>query len=607
MKQFTDELVLYLQEIKERALRATYINKKYPILYENINTFSKKENIIADKFSEKVFLYVYGISKKGICVCGKYTEFLSYNRGYRNFCGYKCSNNDESLTKQKVSKYKSNLLEKYGTDNIWNVKGYREKVELTLSTKDYSEIVENLKNTIRKKYNVENISQLDSIKKKKEDVYFAKTGYKNPYSDPIIKKKISETNLKLYGFKNPLKNENILQKLKNTVQLRYGVDNVMKNDEIKEIVKKTYLKNWGETHFKYSKIYQKDRIEKHIINLNQQHIDFSINVKILSWENTQYNMICDKCNENFTLSVNMYNIRKNNKFEICTVCNPIRKNISLGENSLKNFIETLYENTTKIRLEKKEFDIYCEEKKLAIEYNGVYWHSEEYVDKYLHKKKKEIADKHSIRLIHVWEDDWLYKQNIVKSMLSNIFNNSEKIYARNCELKIVTSKESKEFLNVNHIFGWCVSSHRLGLYYQGELVSLMTFGKNRISLGKKSEGSQYELLRYCNKLNTSVTGGASKLLKNFIKEFKPTKIISYANRDYSEGNLYEKIGFKFVTNTSPGYHWVVNGLRKNRFNYRKDILVKQGHDPNMTETEIMHSLGHWRIWNSGNKLYELVL
>jgi len=108
------------------------------------------------------------------------------------------------------------------------------------------------------------------------------------------------------------------------------------------------------------------------------------------------------------------------------------------------------------------------------------------------------------------------------------------------------------------------------------------------------------MLRFCNRLNTSVVGSASKLFKYFVKTYKPSEIVSYADRSYSEGDLYTILGFKMVSMTKPNYYYIINGIRKHRFGFRKDVLVKQGFDSNKTEHEIMLERKIYRIFNSGN-------
>lgn len=133
----------------------------------------------------------------------------------------------------------------------------------------------------------------------------------------------------------------------------------------------------------------------------------------------------------------------------------------------------------------------------------------------------------------------------------------------------------------------------------------MTFGKGRIIMSGNS--NQYELLRFCNKLDTTVVGGADKLLKHFIKMYNPKTIISYADRRWSQGNLYEKLGFKFIHNSKPNYWYIINNKRMYRFGFRKQILIKEGFDKNKSEHDIMLERGIYRIYDCGNKKYELNL
>ena len=148
--------------------------------------------------------------------------------------------------------------------------------------------------------------------------------------------------------------------------------------------------------------------------------------------------------------------------------------------------------------------------------------------------------------------------------------------------------------------GFVGSQIKLGLFYNDELVSLMIFGKQRKLMGLKSEDDTYEMLRFCSKLNTSVIGGSEKLFKFFIKNYSPKEVISYADRSWSQGKLYQKLGFKLIHKTQPNYYYIVNGIRKYRFNYRKDKLIRDGFDSNKTEHEIMLERKIYRIYDSGS-------
>ena len=276
------------------------------------------------------------------------------------------------------------------------------------------------------------------------------------------------------------------------------------------------------------------------------------------------------------------------------------------EKDLYNFISENYHGN--ILLNKKniikplELDIYLPDLKLGFEFNGLFWHNELNKDNNYHLNKTEECEKQGIHLIHIYEDDWLFKQNIVKSRILNILNiTSNKIYARKCQIKEVDdSNLIRKFLEENHQQGFISSKIKLGLFYNDELVSLMTFGHQRISMGAKSKKNNYEMLRFCNKLNTLVIGGADKLFKFFIEKHQPKEVISYADRSWSRGDLYKKLGFTFISKTPPNYYYIIDDMRKYRFNYRKDKLVREGFDPNKTEHETMLERNIFRIYDSGS-------
>lgn len=281
---------------------------------------------------------------------------------------------------------------------------------------------------------------------------------------------------------------------------------------------------------------------------------------------------------------------------------------SNAENELFEYLKSLEngftQSDTKL-LSGKEIDIINHNLSLCIEYNGLHFHSDRYRDRKYHISKLKEVEKHGYRLIYVWEDWWIRKQEIVKSMLKSILNKTEnKIHARKCEIREVDNLTANLFLNNTHIQGNCVSKIRLGLFYENELVSIMTFGKLRKAVGHVAKDNHWELLRFSSKLNTVVIGGASKLLNNFISNYKPVYILSYANRDWSKGNMYDKLGFNRTGNTEPGYFYAKGKLRFNRFKFTKDKLIKAGYDSKKSEGQIMKDNGYIKIWDTGNIKFE---
>ena len=134
----------------------------------------------------------------------------------------------------------------------------------------------------------------------------------------------------------------------------------------------------------------------------------------------------------------------------------------------------------------------------------MYWHSDFYKEQDYHLNKTKKCQDLGIRLIHIWEDQWINKKEIIKSRISNLLGCSRRIYARNCNIQEIDNNTYKEFMDCNHLQGYAVSKYRIGLYNNGILVSVMSFGSLRKSLGSKNTDNIYELIRFCNLLNLSV-------------------------------------------------------------------------------------------------------
>lgn len=260
----------------------------------------------------------------------------------------------------------------------------------------------------------------------------------------------------------------------------------------------------------------------------------------------------------------------------------------------------------------KEIDILCSS--FGIEYDGLMWHSEgnskhKMFDgknmKNRHLIKTNLCEDQGIQLFHIFSNEWLNenKKEIWKSVINSKLNKTTRIYARKCKIKELDTATIKEFENNNHLQGYGVSKIRLGLYYNDELVSSMSFGKSRYN-----KAIEYELIRFCSKLNTTVVGGASKLLKYFERTYKPKSIISFANRRWSQGNLYEKLGFEFIENTNPNYFYFKGGddaklLSRVQFQKHKLKDKLEIFDENLSESKNMYNNGYRKIYDCGNKKY----
>lgn len=286
-------------------------------------------------------------------------------------------------------------------------------------------------------------------------------------------------------------------------------------------------------------------------------------------------------------------------------------NCAKMEDEICSYLEKIgveYERNNRTILDGSEIDILIPSKSFGIECDGLKWHSEEFKPNNYHLTKTNECAKKGIRLFHIYEDEWLNKKDIIKDKISSVLGKtSNKVYARNCTIKIPSEEEKRKFINETHIQGDIPSSVKLGLYYQNELVAIMTFGKLRLPLGHRNVSeNQYELLRYSTKLDTSVIGGASKLFKYFVDNYSPKEIISYCDLRFSVGNLYEKLGFTVDHISQPNYYYIIGNNRKNRFRFRKSKLVKNGYDSEKSEHEIMLERKIYRIYDCGNLVFKWI-
>jgi hypothetical protein len=287
---------------------------------------------------------------------------------------------------------------------------------------------------------------------------------------------------------------------------------------------------------------------------------------------------------------------------------------SKSEIEIEEFIKSLNVNVNicdKKQLSGIELDLFLPDHNIAIEYNGLYWHSEKQgKHKNYHINKTIKCLEKNIHLIHIFSDEWLNKKDVIKNRIINLLNKTDnKIYARNCQIVELTGRDKSEYLNSNHLQGNDKSSIYFGLSHEGKIVSIMTFGKLRKVLGNKiNNKNEYELYRYC---SNNVIGGFTKLLNYFIKKYSPNKIITYANRNWSPSDdycFYSKVGFTYVGDTKPNYSYTKKyDIREHRFNYRKDRLIKMGYDANKTENQIMTEIGFDKIWDTGNLKYEMII
>ena len=280
-------------------------------------------------------------------------------------------------------------------------------------------------------------------------------------------------------------------------------------------------------------------------------------------------------------------------------------NISKAEDDIYNICCDVVGKDNVIRkdrtlLNSLELDILIPSHHLAIEFNGIRWHSEQFkIDKNYHLAKTILCEKKGIRLIHIFEDEWSERREIVEMRIRRILGDSKafkRIYARKCTVREINNSEAKDFLDKNHIQGATLATIYLGAFHENNLIGVMTFKREH------DEG-YYDLNRFATEMHTSVVGLASKMLTYFIRNYNPTEIKSFLDRRWgsANNNVYTQMGFALTETLKPSY-WYTDGRSKryHKFGFRKDKLKKLGdfHD-DMTEHEMANALGYYRIWDCG--------
>ena len=401
------------------------------------------------------------------------------------------------------------------------------------------------------------------VKQKREQTNLTKFGFKNAGQAASTKDKIASTNISRYGCPSVLAVPSIIQQSKHTKKTaqqaityktmqtnfkKYGVPCTLNDETIKEKARKTLLEKYGVEH------------------------------------NSQIPDVKEKKREQ------LFSYRKKSIFED-EVVNAIHQ---LGYTGL------IIRNIRSL-IKPMEIDIWLPDINLAIECNGCYWHSDPHKPKDYHLIKTDAVEKIGAKLIQLLDFEWINKNDIVLHRLRSALGLSQKIYARKCQVKKISLNEANVLISAYHIQGPALAKINYGLYYENELVAVMNFSKPRFS--KKYE---YELIRYASSVN--VVGGAGKLLAAFNKEFFPKSIVTYADRRWSNGNLYRKIGFVQTHESGPGYWYFKGNQFKHRAVFQKHKLKEllPIFNEQLGEVENMYANGWRRIFDSGNRVYVLL-
>lgn len=525
--KYGTESPMQLDEFKNKIKNTNLIRygHEIPMQLDEIKNKVKKTNI--DR---------YGVEN--------YTHTIEYKEKSRKTNLRKYGVDSYSKTEEFKLKVKKTNLKKYGFEYLFKSEEFRESI----------------RNSNLEKYGVEYYSQTEESLEKVKKTCLEKFGHENPMGSETIKEKLKNSFFKEYGVDNPNKLEWVREKIKNTNLKKYEVEFPTQSPIIKEKVKKTNLKNYGTVNVMYNEEFRKQNFT---ISKHPNYLKFSI-------EDRTNEFKCD-CGElhNFKILADNFYKRLESNNPLCTVCYPISDSRSIKEEELSKFIQSVYNGEIiKSYRDKFEIDIYLPQMNLGFEFNGLRWHSSEYRENDYHLEKTKYFSERGIRIFHIWEDDFDHKRDIVHSQIKNILGKTEsKIFARKCQ--VVEMESVNDFLELNHIQGKVRSIVKLGLYHNSELVSVMTFDK--FEGRKKMPEGEWNLNRFCSKLNTNVIGGASKLLKYFMVKYNPKRIISYADIDWSSGDLYISLRFNKISESKPDYKYIVGSKRVHKSNFKKSM------------------------------------
>lgn len=509
--------------------------------------------------------------------CGK-TKYMHKNvdhfdKGYFRSCCKECA----AANPARQKKIADTTEKHFGSRNFFTSECGKEKKQ------KYLEL-----------HGITNVFQLDSVKQKSRESRKAHFGYEYTMQSPEKRQLAKDNYKKKTGYDHQFCDPNVIAKKNKTQQenIDAGID-----------PKKKFKRNW--------------RIKRYnnIVALTAEvQPKFSLDYFMQFDRNGQYHILfdwhCSKCGNDFSAYLDQNLITREHLPARCPTCHPVSNGTSKYEYEIADFLKnscnlndvSMHDRTV---LNPYEIDIVVHSRKIGIEFDGLYHHSEigGGKPKTYHIFKTNEAKKHEYQLIHIFEDEWINKRSIVESRLKSIFGVvDDKIFARKCLVKDVDFNTTKEFLNENHLQSWSNSSVNLGLFYEDSLVAIMTFGKPRYN-----KQYEWELIRYCSKLNTQILGGSGKLLKAFEMQFKPKSLLSYADYRWSIGKMYDSLGFKLDHISEPNYWYIKNTIcdRFSRVKFQKFKLKKilKNFDDSLSEVENMQNNGYDRIFDCGNLVY----
>nr|DAR19777.1 MAG TPA: endonuclease-like protein [Bacteriophage sp.] len=428
-----------------------------------------------------------------------------------------------------------------------------------------AEVRKKSKETCLKKYGVDCYSKTESGRSRvsstntkeipsAEDLFRYYVTERHSVIDTALHFNVSVTTVLKWLSKNNLSKtpEQVEETKKKTNMGRFGVENSFSSPEVREHYRKNCIEKYGFGH----PVNKGAEKSTEILSSEEKFAGFLVST---FGDKPNYTMVARAlgCSDNKVRSA----VKKNGWENYLSIY------VSSPEDELQTLLKKL--NIDFISHERKilngmEIDIYIPAKKIGIEFNGDYWHSDAVKEKNYHFNKSKLAESKGIRLIHIYEYEWnTMKDKIVQLLKIALGVTDNKIYARKCEVREITNQEAKILNDKVHLQNHRNAQVTYGLYYHDELVQLMSFSRTHYNRNLKGDNS-WEIIRGCPGSNNIVVGGVSKLFSHFIKDHSPDEVFSYCDFNKFDGKSYEAIGMKFIGYTGPDKTYLINGVAYKR-------------------------------------------
>lgn len=566
-----------LEQVKQHWIAHKKFNDKPFMIarryqYELDNLYPCVEPLVA-----KLWLYVNSYDESYM-ICSKSNKnkrFMGFDQGPLKFCGNQtqCECNRKNAEEKRSSRTQNDL---------GAIQAARKKTSL-------------------KKYGTEYPSQSEQVKQKAANTCLTRYGAISPTQNPSVLKKSIQTCLTNYGVEYPQQNPSIVEKTNNTFLEKYSVNRPAKNTDIREKMKQTMLDRYGVSHsMQIPEILEQVRLKNKLAKY-QSVIDyregfdplFSIDEYVNATQDYEFKWKCVSCDTEFKQKLIPGNI-------FCPVCNPKRE--TWGETYIRKYLEK--HNIEHVQKSRKiitpyELDFYIEKSKIALEFNGIYWHSDKIrTDKKYHQNKFLKCKEQRIKLIQIFEHELAQKPLIIEDRLNYMFGiSTKKIGARKCQIVCLDHAQAKTFFETNHLQGHRPSKYTWALIYKNQIVAAISMGKSRYSKSL----AEWEILRYATDRGVAVSGGMSRLFKHAVGQLGATSVVSYANLNWGHGDVYLTCGFKLVHYSKPAY-WYFKGTDQvyNRVAFQKHKL---DNPQNLSESAWAEANGFKRFYDSGNAVW----